>query len=130
MKLGRKLGAGKWRAVYEHPHNRGLIVKRLLYPDRYPNKNALEWAVWQAVKDTDFSVHFCPCVDLTEDNLLVMVRCAPAQAARKRNLELMGVTLTDSVKKANLGRINGRTVLTDYGKPPAMALVRKLQGAC
>jgi hypothetical protein len=96
-------------------------------PRSSPDANRLEWAIWEQARNTPFALHFAPCLELTDEGHLIMVRTDRCRQMERHHLTLLGVTIKDSRKPQNRGLLNGRIVLIDYGHPSAGPLPERLR---
>jgi hypothetical protein len=117
VNVGKLIGRGLCRDVFEHPSNPDLVVK----VDHSGNQNAVEWAVWQRVRGTEHADSFAPCVQF-EDGYLVMRRCQPCNETLPHDLVVFGVHIKDSARHGNTGMLDGRLVCLDYGHSSAQSL--------
>ena len=116
------IGVGNTRHVYQHPDNPLWVVKK----DVHAASNEREWRAWCAIKDTRYEHLFAPCVELTDDGLLIMMRCDPVLKEPKRKTVVCRVVVSDSHRAANLGVYNGRQVIVDYGHPDIEKLIQAI----
>ena len=136
---GKKLGSGLYRNVYVCKDDPTLVIKILReppkeklkkfnVPKRY-NANLMEWRVWQAVKDTDVAKYFCPCVRLTPEGHLIMLRCdTNIDISESEFMEIEHLKVADARtihKKSNLGRLDGRLVILDYADHKNIRIIDK-----
>jgi len=119
--LGRKLGSGAARVVFEHAFDAALVIK-IEHGDR-SFQNVHEWQLWEVVKRTPKHAEwFAPCRAISPcGRVLVMERTNPALLLP----EQMPMYLCD-FKPDNFGLLStsGRFVCHDYGL--SMALQRGL----
>ena len=126
--FGKKIGKGKTRTVYFHKENPNWVIKKILSKENpTPEANQNEWNLWLAVKDTPFVNLFCPCVELTPEGHLIMLRCEPVEKNFKEISKILDVELPkDSANPINYGLLNKRSVLIDYGHPDFLPLIDAL----
>ena len=115
--FGKRIGRGKTRIVYAHSKNPNWVVKQIIQKENpSPKSNQIEWNVWLAVKDTPFADLFCPCVELTDDGHIIMLRCNPIQKEYKKIPTILDVRPPkDTKNRKNYGLLGDRSVLIDYG---------------
>lgn len=109
---GERLGVGIGREVYVLATDPTKVIKIEMASCSF--QNAMEWEVWQVLKDSDAAKWLAPCRHISPSgNVLIQDRTAPL---RQDELpERMPKWLTD-FKRTNYGMINGRVVCHDYGR--------------
>jgi len=109
--LGKFLGYGSSRSIFEHATDDSLIVK--VEPEAKSFHNISEWQVWERVKRMKVSRWFAPVVDISPNGaVLVMKRCEPA---RLGELPARVPAFFTDLKAENWGLFEGRFVCLDYG---------------
>lgn len=109
--VGRKIGNGIAREVYECALDETLVVKIETGCGSF--QNVAEWQIWNALRDTAAGKWLAPCVRISATGaVLLMRRTEPLQV--KQLPKRMPVWLTD-FHLANYGMLNGRVVCHDYG---------------
>ena len=123
--LGKKLGKGAARTVYEYAPDPRYVVK--VESDRGSFQNVAELKVWQAVQGTEFERWFAPVQQISGGGIfLLMRRTEPARAAEYP--ERLPAFFTD-LKRPNFGMLDGKFVAHDYGTFPIVMLSRALTKA-
>lgn len=128
MRTGKKIGKGKHREVYVHPDDKGLVIKKAIYGDRFKNifrginPNVLEFFIWHGAVTRGESDIFCPCVDISPCGVyLIMERAGRVNRNHFPYSEDLPGPLTgffrDVKNSSNWGTLRGRLVLVDYGHP-------------
>ena len=113
-KLGKYIGAGGCRKVYEHKDNPEWVIKVAKSP-RKVVANRSEWNVWQALKDTPEAKYLAPCIEISEDNKwLVQMKAKPATKVFRS--EEVRWWMKD-FKLVNMGMLGDRLVFVDYDHP-------------
>lgn len=108
--LGKKLGYGDYRTVYECSLNKNYVVK--VESDANEFANMREWKVWEEVQYTPFEKWFAPCEMISENGLILI-----QQKVTHKIDELpdkVPYFFTD-VKPENWGFIGKNFVCCDYG---------------
>ena len=125
--FGKRIGKGKSRIVYPHNENPNWVIKQIMAENPTSNSNQIEWSVWLAVKDTPFADFFCPCVDLTAEGHIIMLRCDPVPKDHKKRItKILDIKLPDTNGLKNYGWLDGRLVLVDYGHTDFALLIDAL----
>lgn len=109
MFCGKQIGYGVYRQVFEHKYDDSLVIK-VEYADTTFFANAQEWAVWKEMSDTDLAKYFAPCVDISENGLILIQK--KTKPLRKYP-EMIPAFFTDT-KRSNYGSINGKFCCHDY----------------
>jgi hypothetical protein len=109
---GAELGRGQSRTTYVYAVTPEYVVK--VETDAGDFQNVLEWEMWQTVKDTEHARWFAPCVLISGNgSILIMRRTEPVPVC------LLPKSLPDFLcdfKPDNYGLLNGKVVCHDYGK--------------
>ena len=117
--LGKYIGSGCYRDVYQHSTNKDWVVK--LMNDAEANSNLLEFEIWQTVKDTPWAKWFAPC-PWCSDNGKALIQ-EKVEPITKENIYLIPDKIpyffTD-LKPTNFGFIGKQLVCHDYD----MSLIR------
>lgn len=109
--VGRCLGQGAYRRVYELRHAPDLIIK-LEYSHDFAN--AKEWTTWQELEHTEWSQWLAPCVSIDEfSGALVQKRAEDLTDEQWASLAQYPAFLGD-VGRRNWGWYEGRPVMRDY----------------
>lgn len=118
LMLGRKLGGGMSRVVYECALDPNLVVKIEQRTGHF--QNVVEWEMWNALSGMKAAQWLAPCRTISAcGTVLLQVRTTPA---RKGELpERMPIWLTD-FKQGNYGMLGGRLVCHDYGASGAILM--------
>jgi hypothetical protein len=131
MKLGDKIGRGKWRVVYAHPNDTSLIIKVsdrvsldrfVIKPNGDENPNLHEWLVWNTYKSTDVGKLLCPCISISDcSQFLIMKRADPVskntidEAQYNYASGMLGSIGLSDFGIPNFGVLDQRLVMIDYG---------------
>jgi hypothetical protein len=108
--MGDKIGHGAYRTVYEFPLRKNTVIK---VAADYETSNLLEWAVWQAVKNTPYKKWFAPCMEISRcGHFLLQKRIKPIKAGDKLPKKIPAVF--NDIKKENWGWIGKQLVCHDY----------------
>jgi hypothetical protein len=105
--LGEILGDGKFRTVFAHADNPKLVVKI----EKGKGANAAEWAVWQAIKGTEYEPHFAPLHEIGE-GWLTQTRAEPVEGDAPAQIPTI---CSSDAERRNFGVIDGRIVCIDMG---------------
>lgn len=116
--LGKELGDGMSRRVYEFIQDKSCVVKVEDAGDKF--QNVFEWKVWQAVKDTKYAKWFAPCVDISANGIF-LIQKRVEMIPKAQYPEEIPPFFTD-LKYANFGLFNKRFVCFDYGTIHFLAL--------
>lgn len=112
--VGKCLGYGQNRYVYEHEFDPTLVLKYEPTGDEF--QNVLEWRVWQEVKDhKTLSVWFAPCIALSPNGVWLIqkkIKVLPKEKYPKKLPDFIGDT-----SYLNFGMLGKRFVCCDYGTP-------------
>lgn len=109
--LGKELGAGMSRRVFECKLDPSLVVK--FEPVQDSSQNVREWLTWKEVYETEFKRWFAPCVHCSTDGRVLFMKRTETPR-REEYPEKMPVFLTDH-KFQNYGMLDGQLVCHDYG---------------
>ncbi len=118
MIVGKFIGEGISRKVYQHNVDESLVVK--IQYSRYEHinhqQNYNEWVIWSIVKDLgdEYSKWFVPCVNISNDyNILIQKKTEPVQSYIEQLNEIP--EFLEDVHANNFGVLNGKIVCHDYG---------------
>lgn len=107
--LGKKLGSGQFRDVYELASDTTKVVK-VDSRGTASFSNVMEWEIWRDCPN-EWAKWLAPCYSISfSGNVLIQARIEPLRAFPKR----VPSFLTD-IKRANWGLYKGRPVCCDYG---------------
>lgn len=109
--IGKKLGSGASREVYEWRPDPKLVVKVEL--NKFDWSNIKEWDVWAAIEHTKLAQWFAPCAEIA-GNGAVMLQYRTQPIRRSELPDKIPALFTDT-KLANWGMLDGRPVCHDYG---------------
>lgn len=107
--LGKKIGRGAYRDVYECSLNKKYVVK--VENENNGFANMREWKVWEEVQYTPFEKWFAPCLMISNNGLILI------QEKVKHSEDLpdkIPYFFTD-IKPENFGYIGKKFVCCDYG---------------
>ena len=107
--LGKKIGFGAYRTVYECSLNKEYVVK--IENDNNGFSNMREWKVWEEVEYTPFAKWFAPCIMISDNGLVLIQKKVTAKEKLPNKIPYF---FTD-VKPENFGYIDGKFVCCDYG---------------
>ena len=109
--LGKWLGGGMSRQVYEHPTDKNKVIK--IENSAREFQNVIEWEFWQNWQyDKDVSKWLAPCYSISYNGtFLIMDRTIPLITTPK----YLPTFLTDH-KLDNYGMLKGKLVCHDYGR--------------
>lgn len=111
MIIGKEIGAGASRRVYELRHNAEYILK--VEEGSYDFGNVLENELWNTVSYTDFAKWLAPVESISPcGTCLIMARTEPVP--KDQLPKFVPDWLTD-IKQSNWGLYKGRVVCHDYG---------------
>lgn len=108
--LGKRIGKGVSRAVYENRQDKTTIVKHEIGQGF---QNAIEWELWKIVKNTQYAKWFAPCVDISPNGVFLIQKKVEFPA-RARYPKLMPAFFSD-FKYTNYGLLYKQFVCCDYG---------------
>ena len=127
--VGRKLGSGEFRNVYQLNSNSTYVLKEEFNVRQGFFCNVQEWTMWRDSKDTPYRQFLAPCLDISPNGtFLVMEKTEPIE-------ELPGwlPDLFTDLKVENFGKLpDGRIVCHDYafnnlGRPLNKIIMRKVK---
>lgn len=108
--LGDRLGDGVDRQVYELRHSPKFVAK--IEDNSRSFHNAMEWQIWQRLKDSPLEKWLAPCLDISPcGSVLIQRRTTPITSGPERMPAFLG-----DMKLANFGMLNGRVVCHDYSR--------------
>lgn len=106
---GKLIGSGVYRQVYEHKFDKSLVIKVECADSKF-FANIQEYSVWLEVQGTVFEKYFAPCVDISENGLiLIQKKTKPL----KKRPEMIPAFFTDT-KIQNYGTYKGQFCCHDY----------------
>src|SRR5574343_3505 len=109
--LGKEIGRGMTRIVYQHRTDPTLVVK--VEHEGGAFQNVRESELWFEIADTKFKKWFAPVVYVSGcGTVIIQKKCEPLD--KKKYPKKIPVFLTDT-KYANYGLLNGKFVCFDYG---------------
>lgn len=115
--LGKEIGRGMTRIVYEHRTDPTLVVK--VEHEGGAFQNVREAELWFEIADTPFAKWFAPVVYVSASgSVIIQKKCERVQKS-KYPKKIPGF-LTDT-KYGNYGLLNGKFVCFDYGSIPFTA---------
>jgi hypothetical protein len=137
--LGDIIGIGSNRIVYNHLHDKNVVIK-VQRPKTIKSNNTLhnliEWNRWNFYKDTEYEILLCPCLEISEDSVYLLQQYAEIlypgkyfKRSRKQWRELPDEirNYPDSGWYKNWGRLDDRYVLIDYGRENADRVRKRLR---
>lgn len=68
--LGRRIGKGINREVFEFPHNKDYVIK----VETEGFQNIREWELWNEIKDTKLAKWFAPCIKISNCGIYLLQR--------------------------------------------------------
>lgn len=112
--LGRLIGKGMSRQVFEHAFDDSLVIKMEAMEPSGRFQNVEEWETWRRMKECNHVARWlAPCVAISPcGRWLVQKRTTPLAAAHLPTR--IPIFFTD-LKAANWGEYEGRPVCHDYG---------------
>lgn len=118
--VGRSLGSGASRRVYELLYDKTLVMKVEHTGKTFHNQT--EWLIWECVREWPISDWFAPCVDIDGyGNVLIMKRTEPFESEKDFKAAITrtrgGVIpkVFDDIHYGNFGLYDGRVTCHDYG---------------
>lgn len=127
--LGNFIAKGSSRTVFVWDMRPNTVVKYCHADDC--EANWVEYAIWQAVKDTKSARWFCPVIDISPcGRFLLMEKARPIVKTDKLPKKLPNV-FTD-IHTGNFGWLGSQLVCTDYqfiGRPLDIALCTNMREA-
>lgn len=113
MMLGKKLGEGQFREVYELAIDPSKVIKLECGAGDF--QNAMEWELWDEVRWTQHARWFAPCHAISAcGSVLLMERTTPLVKPPPKTTRIPAY-LADT-KLENFGRIGNRIVCHDYAR--------------
>jgi len=112
--LGKMLGYGCYRVVYECALNKDYVVK--IENANGGFSNIKEWKLWEEVEYTPFKKYFAPCIFIS-DNGKVLIQKKVRLVLQEELPKEVPYFFTD-VKPENFGFIGKQFVCCDYGSIP------------
>lgn len=121
--VGRCIGTGWSRHVYELIGQPDKVMK-IEHSNRFFS-NAMEWRVWDLLKDTEHAIWFAPCYQISfSGTALIQGRTEPfSEESFRAVVELPD--FLDDVHWGNFGIFEGRVVCHDYGRNNLLLLGTK-----
>lgn len=120
MFVGKCIGSGASREVYEVIHDESLVMKVETTARTFHNQT--EWLVWQEVKDWPIRDWFAPCIDIDAyGNVLIQKKTKPFKSDKEFKAALTrtrgGVipAVLHDVHYGNFGLLDDAVVCHDYG---------------
>lgn len=111
--LGKKLGEGAYRTVYELQYNPTKVCKVELRGDAFANVE--EFDVWSRLKDTKWAKFLAPIHSIDQFGaVMIQERTTPLTDEQWFGFKRIPNFITD-LKKDNFGMLDGRVVAHDYG---------------
>lgn len=108
--VGKKIGQGMSRDVYEYRSDHTLIVKFEVNSGSF--QNVMEWETWQRVKNVpEISKYFAPCVRISSCGTILLQKKI---STALKYPDKLPAYLSDT-KRSNYGMYNGNFVCCDYG---------------
>lgn len=112
--LGKEIGRGMSRIVYEHRTDPTLVVKIETQGGSFQNVREAE--LWFEIADTPFKKWFAPIVYVSAcGTVILQKKCAPCQ--KEKYPGKIPIFFTDT-KYDNFGILDGKFVCFDYGTIP------------
>lgn len=121
--LGKVIGVGMSRSVYEYTLDKTLVVKYEHGESRW--QNIIEYEIWQTVKDTKMAKWFAPCIDISPNGHFMLQK--RAEKIPKGFYPKKIPTMFADLKYDNFGMIGKQFVCIDYGTAHIDALNRALK---
>lgn len=109
--MGKKLGRGASREVFEWRPNMDYVVKVELANHSF--SNAMEWDVWHRVKETKVAKWFAPCIAISPCGTILLQKRTDLRAEELYPKRIPKF-FTDT-KYGNFGFIDDQLVCHDYG---------------
>lgn len=110
--VGRCLGQGAYRRVYELKHAPDLVIK-LEYSHDF--QNTQEWLAWQELEHTPWGQWVAPCVSIDEFSGALIQKRAPDLTDEQWNALGKYPSIFADAGRRNWGWYEDRPVLRDYG---------------
>lgn len=110
--VGKFIGGGQYRRVYENDVNKTTIIKFEVGESSF--ENCIEWEVWKSIKDyPSIARWFAPCLHISPcGTVLVQARCSIAPDSKYPKKVPMCFS---DFKRENWGLYKSRMVCFDYG---------------
>ena len=121
--LGKVLGEGLSRTVYEMAFHPGLVVKVETQNGKF-FQNVTEYVTWQSVLKTGMEKWFAPCYDIS-GNGRVLIQARTSKPEDSDFPDKIPACLGD-VKRENFGMFEDRLVCHDYGLFLSVLMSNKL----
>lgn len=109
--LGKKLGEGSSREVYEFKHDSEYVMKIETGEKNF--QNSLEWQIWNEVLGTPLEKWFAPCLDISNNGIYLIQRKVAFPSNDQYPKKIPSI-FTDT-KYGNFGMLDGKFVCCDYG---------------
>lgn len=109
--VGEIIGTGQNRQVYDMPMNPFLVIKHEYCGNRF--QNAIEWEVWQTVKNTKYEKWFAPCQNISSNGVFLLQ--SKVEMIPKAHYPKKIPSFFADLKYENYGILNGKFVCFDYG---------------
>lgn len=123
--LGKRLGKGQARDVYECAFNKELVVKieARIGKEAAPFSNVIEHAIWHESEGTEWRRWLAPCDWISPfGTALIMSKTTPmTEAERPRDVP----SFLSDLQPSNWGMLDGRPVAHDYGNNAVYHLALK-----
>lgn len=110
--LGKKLGFGIHRDVYEYKLDTTCVIK-IANDDETRAQNIIEMKIWQEIEWSDFKKWFAPCVVVSEGGKYLIQKKIEIQENPKNYPAKIPHFFTD-IKPDNFGWLGRRFVCCDY----------------
>ncbi len=122
--LGKKLGKGVRRDVFEHKEDSSLVIKCLI--NRTDNHNRLEMENWNNA-DEKTREFLAPCIEMSEDSVYLVQKKGepldesdggyfPREDLPEGFLDKIDAGKRYKFKKRNFVYMDGKLKLCDYGE--------------
>lgn len=111
MCVGRKVGTGMSRDVYEFGPDPSLVIK--FETGRGCFQNIVEWEAWHSIKKTKIAKWFCPILRISDNGKVMLMKKTEPMGWNERPAK-MPHFFTD-LKIQNFGWLDGQLVAHDYG---------------
>lgn len=108
--IGREIGRGSTRVVYQTPMSSELVIK---FETAKDFQNVQEFLIWDEVKGTEHEKWFAPVRFISSCSRILVQEKTEAIPPAMFPSELPSY-FTD-IKQANFGLLDGRIVCHDYG---------------
>lgn len=110
--VGKTIGAGEFRIVFEHEHRSDLVLK--FEPRGQSFQNIAEWDFWNENKNNKrVGRWLAPCDYISPCGIILVMR-RTTKPTKKDYPNMVPEFLTD-LKRQNFGMYRGRLVAHDYG---------------